>query len=83
MNLVIKKVTRDWGPTPSEETVKYFEIDEPTADEAFARYFRECENRFRYCNDIHHIIVDDAKEAAYREWISDVNNYANNGGDMW
>ena len=83
MNLVIKKVTRDWGPTPSEETEQYFEINEPTADEAFARYFRECENRFKYCNDIFHVIVDPVKRDKYTKWIGDINNYAKAGGDMW
>lgn len=83
MKLKIKKRTTNWRTSPSTTTVEYFEIDKPTEDEAFAHYFREYVNRFKYCNDIHFSIVDKKQAEAYHTWINDVKNYIANGGDMW
>lgn len=83
MKLKVRKTTIDWTASPSETTVEHFEIEESTDEETFAHYFRNYENCFKYCNDIQFAITDKEQHKAYRAWISDVNNYAANGGDMW
>ena len=83
MKLLIRKTTTDWRASPSETTAEHLEIQGSTADEAFAHYFREFENRFKYCNNIKFAIEDKDQAKAYRAWISDIHNYAANGGDMY
>lgn len=46
-------------------------------------YFKEFENRYKYMNSKHTSILDEEFEAQYRDWISDIGNYARAGGDMW
>jgi hypothetical protein len=64
--------------TTSQET---FEAE--NEEKAFAKFFREYDNRLKYINDLHYQFTNPEVEARYRIWISDVSNYANNGGDMW
>ena len=49
----------------------------------FALFFREYRNRYKYCHNTNYVLADPSMEQGYREWLSDVHNYANNGGDMW
>lgn len=60
-----------------------FFVTAETQDKLLATFFREYDNRYKYCNDISHSFEDKTMQDLYRTWISDVNNYANNGGDMW
>lgn len=83
MKLLVRKTTTNWRASPAETTVEHFEIQGSTDDEAFAYYFREFENHFKYCNNIQFAIEGKDQAKAYRAWISDVNNYAANGGDMY
>lgn len=59
------------------------EITGDTKDELFAAIFRKCFNRFKYCQDVSHFFVDTSLGFEYSQWISDINNYAKSGGDMW
>jgi len=52
-------------------------------DNLYALFFREYRNRYKYCNNTNYVLADPSMEQGYREWLSDVHNYANNGGDMW
>lgn len=59
------------------------EISASTKDELFSLYFREYDNRYKYCNGLCYAIVDEGLKEEFRVWISNIGNYANNGGDMW
>jgi hypothetical protein len=58
-------------------------IEAPTKDDLFGLFFREFDNRFKYCNDLAYSFKGETNKKEYRTWISDINNYAANGGDMW
>jgi hypothetical protein len=60
-----------------------FEIEAQDQDTLLALFFREYDNRYKYCNDLSYKLADDDMQSAYNDWYSDINNYANNGGDMW
>ena len=49
----------------------------------FALFFRDYVNRHKYCNHISYKLADPALREEYADWISDIDNYADNGGDMW
>lgn len=59
-----------------------FSIEESTRDLCFATFFKEYDNRYKYCNDVHFSLGEEDKKA-FGIWISNISNYANNGGDMW
>lgn len=48
----------------------------------FALFFREYANRYKYCNHISYKFDAAALREEYADWLSDINNYADNGGDM-
>tara|TARA_R110000868_G_scaffold145741_2_gene366113 strand:+ start:366 stop:617 length:252 start_codon:yes stop_codon:yes gene_type:complete len=52
-------------------------------DSLFALFFREYHNRYKYCNSVSYSLFDPSLREEYSEWLSDINNYADNGGDMW
>ena len=52
-------------------------------NELFALFFREYDNRYKYCNSIQYSFTEQDMRKQYHEWFCDVKNYANNGGDMW
>jgi len=80
--LTIQKISRDrfWSKPP---VVSRIDLTAASEDELFAKYFREYENRLKYCNDIQVQIVEPDMAQRFRVWIGNVNNYANNGGDMY
>ena len=49
----------------------------------FALFFREYANRYKYCNSVSYKFDAAALREEYADWLSDVSNYADNGGDMW
>jgi hypothetical protein len=49
----------------------------------FALFFREYANRYKYCNSVSYRLFDPSLREEYAEWLSDIRNYADNGGDMW
>jgi hypothetical protein len=49
----------------------------------FALFFHAYDNRYKYCNNTSYVLADPSMEQGYREWFSDIGNYADNGGDMW
>ena len=49
----------------------------------FGLFFREYDNRYKYCDSINYVLADPSMREGYREWFSDIGNYADNGGDMW
>ena len=65
------------------KTYTYIPLEAESDDKLFAAYFKQYDKRYQYCNNIHFSIQESAMSAKYREWISDVRNYADNGGDMW
>jgi len=66
-------------PLPDERET----IEAEDSDKLFALFFREYDNRYKYCNNTNYVLADPSMRQGYREWFSDVHNYANNGGDMW
>lgn len=64
--------------TRTEET-----IQAEDKDKLFAKFFRTHDNGLKYVNEISYRFKDEALQQEYRVWISDVGNYASNGGDMW
>ena len=58
-------------------------IEGSNADAVYAKCFREYFNREKYAERTHTRFKDPAHKKPYREWVRDVRNYANNGGDMW
>jgi len=48
----------------------------------FALFFREYANRYKYCNSVSYKLADPDLHEGYADWLSDINNYADNGGDM-
>ena len=65
------------------EVVTTFVIEAEDENKAFAEYFRDYVNRFKYVNGTRFVLPNPSDQEKYRIWISDINNYANNGGDMW
>lgn len=59
------------------------EIEAADEDSLLALYFREYRNRYKYCNNVSHDLEDVSLQEKYKVWISNVANYAANGGDMW
>lgn len=80
--LTIRKQVRDrfWSKPP---VITNIDLTAANEDELFAKYFREYENRLKYCNDIQVQIIEPDMAQKFRVWIGNVNNYANNGGDMY
>ena len=48
----------------------------------FALFFREYANRYKYLNSVSYKFDAASLREEYAEWLSDINNYADNGGDM-
>jgi len=79
------KVTliRTYTPNVGPSKVTKHIVEAPTADQVWAICFRQYFNKERYANSTYTRFENPEHREPYREWISDVNNYANNGGDMW
>ncbi len=58
-------------------------VEGADADAVYAKCFREYFNREKYLNSTHTYFKDPKHNEPYGKWISDIRNYANNGGDMW
>jgi hypothetical protein len=59
------------------------EISASTEHELFGLFFREYDNRYKYCNGLSYHFEDTKLTDRYRIWHANVDNYASNGGDMW
>tara|TARA_R110000764_G_C10780766_1_gene356146 strand:+ start:126 stop:473 length:348 start_codon:yes stop_codon:yes gene_type:complete len=81
MKFIITETYQNWWD--KSPRVTDIEITGATPDEAYAKYFREYDNASKYNNSVRYSFHDPDRAKEYREWFSDVNNYANNGGDMW
>ena len=77
----VQLVSRNWWEKKSN--VVEHTIEAETVGALCAVYFKEFDNRYKYCNGVNCYIVDNGIREAYREWIKVTENYANNGGDMW
>lgn len=58
------------------------DISASTKAELFQLFFREYDNRYKYCNDLHYWFASPELQREYKAWRSNISNYANNGGDM-
>tara|TARA_R110000764_G_scaffold94369_1_gene178153 strand:+ start:160 stop:708 length:549 start_codon:yes stop_codon:yes gene_type:complete len=67
----------------SVETEEYITIMAENYDDLCKLYFKSYDNRSKYNNNLSLEILDDKFKDKYKIWISDVSNYANNGGDMF
>ena len=76
---LIRTYTPNTGPSKITEHI----VEAATAAEVWAICFRQYFNKERYANSTYTRFKDAHHRAAYNEWISDINNYATNGGDMW
>lgn len=77
------KITRfNWNAPGlgKKEEIKVILAD--SQKDAYAKFFKMT-NSAKYLNDIHHELIDDEEIAGFKKWISDIRNYADNGGDMW
>ncbi len=81
IKMTITKTSQNWWE--SAPKVERIELTGTTESDLFAQYFRDYQNRYKYANSVQVRIDDDAMAQRYRAWVSDVNNYASNGGDMW
>jgi len=61
---------------------QYIVIQADDKDSLFALFFREYTNRYKYCNSVSYKLADPDLREEYADWLSDINNYADNGGDM-
>jgi hypothetical protein len=78
---VIKKSydSLTFKPLPDQ----YATIQAADKDSLLALFFREYDNRYKYCNSVRYVLADPSMRQEYRVWFSDIRNYADNGGDMW
>ena len=81
-SMIVIRTTTNRYSLNVKDTVR-IKLVAATQDDLFAQYFRECDNRYKYCNNVRHQIEDKDLAAGYRTWLADVRNYANNRGDMW
>lgn len=65
-------------PLPDQSEI----IKADDKDSLFALFFREYDNRYKYCNSVHYKLFDPSLREEYKDWCSDINNYADNGGDI-
>jgi len=66
-------------PLPKQSII----IKADDKDSLFAMFFREYDNKYKYCNSVSYNLFDPSLREEYADWLSDINNYADNGGDMW
>jgi hypothetical protein len=66
-------------PLPDQSEI----IKADDKDSLFALFFRDYDNRYKYHNSISYKLFDPSLREEYADWLSDINNYADNGGDMW
>lgn len=78
---LVKITSQNWWDKYPK--ISYDEVRGSTPEEFYANYFKGFDNRYKYCNSIKVEMLDKEYEMGYRKWISDINNYANAGGDMW
>jgi hypothetical protein len=78
---VIQVTHKNWWD--KEPTIERVLIRGNSLDELAATYFKDFDNRYKYANSVRLEILNDELKEHYKTWIQDVNNYANNGGDMW
>tara|TARA_B100000287_G_C20462346_1_gene713870 strand:- start:13 stop:258 length:246 start_codon:yes stop_codon:yes gene_type:complete len=81
MKVVLVTKVKNWWDKEAKVTEHI--VEGPDSDTVYAKCFREHFNRQKYANSTHTYFKDSAHKESYRKWISDVRNYANNGGDMW
>lgn len=81
MQAVLIVSHKNWWDSEAKTSEHLIEADTP--DGIYAIAFREFFNRYKYCNGTRIRFRDPIHAASYEAWISDVRNYANNGGDMW
>jgi len=62
---------------------QYETIEAEDNSSLFALFFREYHNRYKYHNSISYKLVDPDLQQGYLDWLGDINNYAENGGDTW
>ena len=67
----------------NNDKLNHLVLNADSKDELFGLFFRKCQNKYKYCHSVSHRIIDEQLRAEYKEWISDISNYANSGGDMW
>jgi hypothetical protein len=78
---VVKVTHRYWDGKPPR--ISFEVIRAESKEELYTEYFKEFDNRNKYNNDVITELADEGLSIGYREWIRDINNYANAGGDMW
>jgi len=71
--------SRTFARLPDERV----EIEANDEDALMALFFREYDNRYKYCNTLSFAFEDPDLRSRYVAWISDVANYSRHGGDMW
>jgi len=79
--MIIKRICNQ--KTGYRPVYEEFSINAENKEALFSMYFREFVNRHKYINEWSYSIKNRFLAHDYNIWISDINNYANNGGDMW
>ena len=80
MQVTLVRTYKTWQM--KEPKITEHVVDGDTPDAVWAVCFREYFNREKYTHSTRTRFKDPSHNAPYHEWISDVRNYANNGGDM-
>jgi hypothetical protein len=65
-------------PLPDQDET----IQADDKDSLFALFFRKYDNAYKYCNSVSYALACPSMRQGYLVWLSDINNYADNGGDM-
>jgi len=69
-----------WHITPLPDQDETIQADDK--DSLFALFFRKYDNAYKYCNSVSYALACPSMRQGYLVWLSDINNYADNGGDM-
>lgn len=64
-----------------KSTTSQVNYEGETKNEALAKFFR-ADNSMKYSGNSVRLDKPEDRQA-YKVWLSDINNYASNGGDMW
>ncbi len=81
MQVVLVRTVKYWWDKKAKVTEHV--VTGIDADAVYAKCFKEYFNREKYTDSTRTRFKDPAHVEPYHAWVSDVRNYANNGGDMW
>lgn len=67
---------------PGEKTIKPITLTESTVDEIYRIAFKKHINPASRCFTVNFHFEDPVHQKGYSDWVSNISNYAMNGGNM-